>query len=284
MEDIKIDFWQPETIIYGISKIFHISEESLFKLLKEYKDTNKVISNLLNKKHILQHVNYFDRVFIKCSHVTKMPDKSLLNTNGLMSLTELLKRKDSYLVKFLQNEEITINLNKNFLKYKDKKMYFSEEDNLGSKLIHDKGEIEAFYYSENEDSMIEYSCVKNYPEILCTIDNFLKDNLKVSSNLGKKWSKLAEGFDIISFYVNINDTAYINGKKKGLDELANSIELYDLDKNLFLDLKNDILFDSLWLLEFGIDCWYGNLGFDCLGIRNNYIVPYKELTIQHIDD
>lgn len=281
MEDIKIDFWQPETIIDGISKKFHISEEILFQLLNEYEDTDKVISILLNKKHILQQVNYFDRVFIKCSHVTKMPDKSLLNTNGLMSLTELLKRKDSYLVKFLQDEKITINLNKRILKYRDKEKHFSVEDNLGSTLIYDKGEIEAFYYSKNNKSMIEYSCVKNYPEILCTIDKFLKDNLNVSSNLGKKWSELAKGFDIISFYVNINDTTYISGKN---NELTDFIDLDDRYKNS-INIKNDIILDSLWLLEFGIECWYDKLGGDeYLGIRNDFIVPYKELAIQHIDD
>lgn len=281
MEDIKIDFWKPKTIIDGISKIFHISEKILFQLLNEYEDTDKVISILLNEKYILQQVNYFDRVFIKCSHVTKMPDKSLLNTNGLMSLTELLKRKDSYLVKFLQDEKITINLNKRILKYKDKEKYFSVEDNLGSKLIYDKGEIEAFYYSKNNKSMIEYSCVKNYPEILCAIDKFLKDNLNVSTNLGKKWSELTEGFDIISFYVNINDTTYISGKN---NELTGFIDLDDRYKNS-INIKNDIILDSLWLLEFGIECWYGKLGGDeYLGIRNDFIVPYKELTIQHIDD
>ena len=58
--------------------------------------------------------------------------------------------------------------------YRDRTIQIDPESNLGVKLIHDKGEIEAFYYATKIE-MINYSTVSKYPEILLIIDQFVKE-------------------------------------------------------------------------------------------------------------
>ena len=131
--------------------------------------------------------------------------------------------------------------------------------------------------------MIDYSVVKQYPEILYTIDSFVRKNFGEHSCLGNKWSELVTGFDMISFYVNLNDITYINGYSEEWREVLPYEEFY---KGIYpyTDSYPKLLYMNLWLLNIGMECLRGELYSEfCLGIRNDVMIPYKELQITHYE-
>ena len=106
--------------------------------------------------------------------------------------------------------------------------------------------------------MIDYSVVKQYPEILYTIDSFVRKNFGEHSCLGNKWSELVTGFDMISFYVNLNDITYINGYSEEWREVLPYEEFY---KGIYpyTDSYPKLLYMNLWLLNIGMECLRGEL-------------------------
>lgn len=86
--------------------------------------------------------------------------------------------------------------------------------------------------------MIDYSVVKQYPEILYTIDSFVRKNFGEHSCLGNKWSELVTGFDMISFYVNLNDITYINGYSEEWREVLPYEEFYKVYIHIQIRILN----------------------------------------------
>ena len=277
MKRIEIDFSNIGSVLDGLSQIYNISSNDIMKLSQEIPDVDELLLVLFERYNIHPDVHKLDEVFIQCNVVGKYPDKNLLKSEGLMSLKELLKRDYSFLSRFLKNEDIFIDVTNETFSYHDKTIQIDPESNLGVKLIHDKGEIEAFYYATKTE-MINYSTVSKYPEILLTIDQFVKEYFDENTNLGDKWSHLVSDYDIISFYVNINDTTYINGK---LDKYeVSTYENCCKKEPLYSNSEPQTLYNNVWLLTYGInrirDELHGELS---LGISNKVIIPYNELDI-----
>ena len=283
MRRVELDFWNPGLLLKGISQVYKVSETSIIQLMTEFGDQQDFLSAFFERYNIYPDVHSLDGVFVKCKLIGKYPDKKLLETMGLMSLKELLKREESFLVRFLKGEGIHIDIDKLTFQLHEKVIKIDSTSNLGNKLCHDNGEIEAFYYAASENDMIDYSVVKQYPEILYTIDSFVRKNFGEHSCLGNKWSELVTGFDTISFYVNLNDITYINGYSEEWREVLPYEEFY---KGIYPDTDSypKLLYMNLWLLNIGMECLCGELYSEfCLGIRNDVVIPYKELQITHYE-
>ena len=88
---------------------------------------------------------------------------------------------------------------------------------------------------------------------------------------------------MISFYVNLNDITYINGYSEEWREVSPYEEFY---KGIYpyTDSYPKLLYMNLWLLNIGMECLRGELYSEfCLGIRNDVMIPYKELQITHYE-
>lgn len=282
MRRIEIDFWNSDSILKSMSQIYNVPENNIIQLMQEFYNQSDLLSCFFERYNIRPDVHNLDGLFIKCKLIGKYPDKGLLETKGLMSLMELLKREESFLVRFLKEEGIHIDVDKLTFQFHEKIIEIDPESDLGNKLCYDHGEIEAFYYAA-DDYMIDYSVVKQYPEILFTIDSFIENNIGESSNLGNKWSELVSGFDMLSFYVNLNDTTYINGCSDDWQEAFLYEEYYE-GNYPYTDSYPKLLYMNLWLLNTGIECLRGELNSEfCLGVQSDVLIPYSELKITHYE-
>lgn len=279
---IEINFWNSDSILKGLSQIYNVPEDSIIQLMVEFGDQSELLSAFFERYNIQPDVHSLEGVFVRCKVIGKYPDKDLLKKEGLMSLMELLKREESFLVRFLKGEGIRIDVEELTFQFHEKIIKIDPQSNLGNKLCYDNGEIEAFYYA-SDSCMIEYSVVKQYPEILLTMDSFIEENFGKNSSLGNKWSKLTAGFDMISFYVNMNDTTYITGRSDDWRD-AFVYEEYYKEKYLYTDSYPKVLYMNLWLLAVGFECLRGELNNECcLGIRNDILIPYSDLQIIHYE-
>jgi hypothetical protein len=178
-----------------------------------------------------------DNVFITCKHITTYHDNGeALRKYGLLNLKEALE-KDTPLKAFLAEHKINIDVNNRKFIYDgnqyplfnwDEKCpiclnetpiqgtsthctqkYHESIKLLYNKLYHDKCETEVFIGSYR-NSIEDYPCVKNHPEILLNIDNIVKA-IGGTAELSKEWEKLQGGtYYILEFDVNIKAFEGIN--------------------------------------------------------------------------
>lgn len=281
MKTVYMDFWKPNTLLKGISEIYDLDGKTIIGLMKKYNNQEELLSAFFELSGIHPDTYSLENVLIRCKVVGKYPDTSMLQSEGLLPLTKLLM-KDSYLVRFLAENGIAINVSDRFLVYQGRKIRIQDADCLGCKLYHDNGEIEAFYCASTE-MMLGYSTVKEYPEILYTVDVFLKKHGYDPLGLGRKWAHRTKGFDIISFYVDLSSTTYINGCDLDYSSIWPYEEYLEGDYP-YTDSYPMTLYRNLWLLKTAFGRIQGDMYSDsCLGIEVNTEIPYAELEIQHFD-
>lgn len=281
---VYLDFWSQDSMLEGISKVYGIPEKEIIHLIVRYHEQEELLSAIFEQYQIHPDVHDLDNVYIRCKLIGKYPDKSMLKAEGLLSLTELLKREDAFLVRFLKENGININVEKRTFRLHDTVVKIKKSSDLGNKLYYDRGEIEAFYCCD-ENEMIKYSTVKRYPEILLAVDEFVEKNFRRDLDLGNKWSDLCAGFDIISFYVKLNDTTYINNCRANGWQETWPYENYYKEEYPYTDSYPELLYRNLWLLKYGLSRIHSeNFSELCLGIRNGVAIPYSELSIEHCED
>ena len=282
MKRIDIDFNNVDSIIDGLSHIYGVSKDSISQFANNYTDQVELLSAFFEKSKIYPDTHPLDNVYLKCKVIGKYPDKSMLEADGLLPVIELLRRGDSFLSQFLKKYGISIDVENKTFKLDTRTVQIEELSNLGVKLYHDKGEIEAFYCADIE-TMKGYSCVKDYPEILLTIDEFVEEKFKKDFLLGEQWSKISTGFDVLSFYAKLDNTTYISGYSDDWLDASPYDEFYE-NEYPYTDSYPKLLFMNLWLLKHGFDRIQGEMYNDlCLGIKNTVRIPYEEIRIEHYD-
>lgn len=132
MRRVELDFWNPGLLLKGISQVYKVSETSIIQLMTEFGDQQDFLSAFFERYNIYPDVHSLDGVFVKCKLIGKYPDKKLLETMGLMSLKELLKREESFLVRFLKREGIHIDVDKLTFQLHEKVIKIDSTSNLGN--------------------------------------------------------------------------------------------------------------------------------------------------------
>lgn len=98
-----------------------------------------------------------------------------------------------------------------------------------------------------------------------------------------KWSKLVNGYDLISFYVNLNDITYLNGYSDEYQDTWPYEDFYE-GEYPYTNSFPKLLFMNLWLLKYGLGVLQGETNDCCLGINSEVVIPYTELEIIHFND
>ena len=101
---VYLDFWSRDSMLEGISKIYDIPEKEIKHLVARYHEQEELLSAIFEQYQIHPDAHDLDNVYIRCKLIGKYPDKSMLKAEGLLSLTELLKREDAFLVRFFEKE------------------------------------------------------------------------------------------------------------------------------------------------------------------------------------
>ncbi len=281
-EKVYLDFGNPDSILTGLSKIYKISTNDLMSLVLFNSEQEELLNNFFKMTGVHPDTYPLSNIYIRCKLIGKYPDKKQLERDGLKSLKALLIDENSFLSRFLLQNGIVIDVGGHTLSYKGNLVDIDELDNLGCKLYHDNGEIEAFYCA-SLNSMISYSTISSYPEILYTLDGFIKKYFKVNEGLGEKWKVLTKGYDQISFYVNLDEISYINGYSDEWCEAYPYDEYYE-EEYLYADSYPKLLFMNLWLLKYGFGILQGDMYDEfCLGIKSDVSIPFDELMIEHFN-
>lgn len=154
-----------------------------------------------------------DNVYMTFKHITTTRDEfKSLKKYGLRDLQFVLEG-DTYLNKFLYENGIVFNISndKMFIDGNEYNIVDSSSDEDGKKYMswlyikfnHDECQIEGFSESEKEE--LDYPTpIKDYPEILLSIENFL-NSIDKSKGLCEKWKVNNDKYYVLEFDVAIKD-------------------------------------------------------------------------------
>ncbi|MCR5653709.1 MAG: hypothetical protein K6F88_07910 [Ruminococcus sp.] len=173
-------------------------------------------------------------------------------------------------------------------KYKNACNVYKALHPLGVKLYHDNSEIELFL-SASYKNMMEYSTVKDYPEIFETIDVLCRD-LKIKDiSTGYDWNESKNKTAIITVQVRYEDLSYKNGciisgdadAEKELERYRCFLKEDYYDSNF---VPNTV-WNNIWLIKYCLEIITDNEDYwpeICAGIKRNIDIPYDNIRIDEI--
>ncbi len=160
---------------------------------------------------------------------------------------------------------------------------------LSTKLYSDKAQIEMFLISPI-DEMLSYSVVNRHPEMLLTIDDFIRKFFKDGNTVGSSWKNQKQYSYIVTFPIKYNDMSYRNNyiDNNSYSEASNT--LYDYEeycKNNYYDINQvpKCFWDNVWLIRtcLSVIGSFGDYnGQICAGIKHEITIPYDKLNIEII--
>lgn len=239
--------------------------------LKEFIENRKIpyweyefedeIETIQSKFNIDLRNNEIDNVYITVKHITTTRDEfKSLKKYGLRDLQFVLEG-DTYLNKFLYENGIVFDISndKMFIDGDEYNIINSSSNEdiekymslLHTKFNHDKCQIECFSESEKEE--LDYPTpIKDYPEILLSIENFL-NSIDKSKGLNEKWKVNNDKYYVLEFDIAIKDLN--NYKNKNINKVliqrcypkikGNSRNIYEQIVN-----KEPIPYESIKIIPF----------------------------------
>ena len=183
-------------------------------------------------------------VKVRCRHISASVDggKSI-RKYGLLKLTEVLER-DTPVSAFLKDNGIRIIPSKHQIVVNDTAYSIPLHGGevpfgcLSSKLYYDKGEIEVFISGEEED-MVGYSCIRDCPEILYTLDDELGYN---DLRLQHRWTEKKTDLLLVQFDVGF-DEIIIHTLPNARNDIT---KYYEIEQFLSQDYERDEIPKRLW--------------------------------------
>lgn len=159
---------------------------------------------------------------------------------------------------------------------------------LGIKL-YNNAEIEMFLIA-SKDEMLRYSTVKEYPEILYTIDSLMKNFFKKELGIGREWAKQKQTSYIVTINVKYNDMSYRSGyiDFKCCSDAVDTYykyKKYCINAYSYTEQVPKCFWDNVWLIQTCLNtiCSHGKIsGKICAGVKNNVKFPYDKLKIELI--
>ena len=110
MQKTYIDFWNTNSILAGLSHIYGVPKAEIMDLVVRHPEQEELLSAFFERYEIHPDTYELNNIYIRCKLIGKYPDKSMLESDGLMSLVELLDRENSFLVTFLRQNDIHIDV------------------------------------------------------------------------------------------------------------------------------------------------------------------------------
>lgn len=165
--------------------------------------------------------------------------------------------------------------------------YLKTISQLAAKLYHDNCEIEMFL-SASEDSMLNYSKVKDYPEIFCTVEEFLREQFKEKLSIGREWTKIKQQSFIITVPVKYDEISYLGNFIGGADADA---DVYFWEYGKFCNEPYDFseampqcFWNNIWLITICLDliCSLEARSTIFAGIKHDTVIPFDRLKIDLI--
>lgn len=264
----------------------------------------------LDEIDVVQNLEFLGKIVS-----TTVDDFKFLKQEGLVTLDVLLEN-DSPISQHLKKYEIEIKPSTHEMFYKGERLYipFYNKDcewcaygynqcklsknfcpyrnaisRLAIKLYTDNSEIEMFLMKSKE-AMLEYSTVRNYPEIFFTIEDFVEEWSKTHLNIGNEWADIKQHSYIVTVPVRYNDLSYKNDYIDNNDgnDADNIFEEYKgfLSKTYdYLEQVPKCFWDNIWLINICLSliCPLEEaVKSICAGIKHDVVIPYDRLKIDLI--
>lgn len=317
---ILLNFWDKEELKNGFRELYNLSESELMSILdcaRNDEEENYVCDFCENTGVFLDELDVSHNVelFGKIVSTTTDDNKSL-QQYGVRNLDDLLEQ-DTPISRHLLNYGIRVNVKRQELFIgkrrfellkrgekcrecifgKDKCMfehresfcpYIKDISLLCNKLYADNSEIEMFLIA-SENEMLEYSTVKNFPEIFDTIEQLAEKLTKKHFSICQDWMNQKNSSFFMSFKVLYDDLSYKTDYLCG-GNLDSEIEIDKYKKfirNDYFDsnMVPKCVWDNIWVIK---KCIYILLESDgytptiYAGIKHGINIPYDNLTIENI--
>ena len=167
--------------------------------------------------------------------------------------------------------------------------YLDAISNLSTKLYSHKSEIEMFL-AASQDTMLSYSRVIDYPEMLFTIEKFIYDFFNKRTDLCLDWEKQKQYSYIITFNIKYKDMSYRTNyvDSKYYADASNTFYDYrNYCQNIYYDINQvpKCFWDNVWLIStcLSVIGSFGRInGEICAGMKHNLTIPYNKLNIEII--
>lgn len=272
---------------YGklLADYFNLDIQELSKLTASQNEDVSVL-DIIEKFNIDINKRYYDQIYIICRHgMTSFDGLESVNNRGLLNLKEVLTEQTP-LRQFLLEYEIEINVNNRiinvkgenypilhskvlcnnciFAEYKcfdifDKNRpklrnceYRERLSFLEGKLYYDKCETEVFLDGTNKD-IREYSVIREYPEILYTLDRLMVYYNNVC-RLCSQWSQKENNkFYILQFPTKLENLERMGGKDSfdGYYDIMNELDYFNYSYDDYEDdLVNRYFYENLYILKY----------------------------------
>lgn len=323
---LVFNFFNRDDTLKALSEHFNLSKGDVKQFVVLNAENDNSALDFINQFNINLIDTYVSNVYLTCKHVTTAHDNlESIKKYGLLSLKDALT-VDSLLRQFLTDNQIVIDVENKFLKYKDNHVYlfeYNEDCNncfLGKcrherltwdgkidishknlwcahrkklmllcvKLYSHKAELEV-HLAGDDEVIFDYSYVKEFPEILSTIEDTIHKIFSEYTYLGYKWAKLQnEQFYVMEFDVGINSFEYINTK----DLLDNTyyyshyLETCGIDPDAIDDWDNlneelipSQFFSNIFLIQNSLSVVTGHYGKQYGQLFPETIVNFEDLRI-----
>lgn len=124
---------------------------------------------------------------------TSIDGERFIKKHGLLDLNSLLKMCGSPLTLFLLDNGIHIDVDDMVLKFNGKAHSIEKDSRanyLWNKLVKFGGQREFFAWTKTNQEMENYSCVRDCPEILSSLQDYIEEYFFENVELYKKWTDL----------------------------------------------------------------------------------------------
>lgn len=316
-----LNLWNRKSIFDAIQKTYHISNSEMDCILEQLNDKVSYVVTFCKKTGIKLDKEYLPNEFKIVGKIvsTSIDENECLKSRGLLPI-DILLSSETPISKYLKEKGIVINtsrkefiLNGNIfnipsnieecdwcslgkkeceyenIKYKNMFCpYLEAVQGLTTKLFLDNSEIEMFLYGSRK-TMLEYSQVRYYPEILFTINSFCSDYFNINLELPNGWKKLNPRTYIFTITVNYKDLSFKSDFiNDGVDASDLIWELRDCCNEYYEipEFAPACFWDNVWFIKTCIKVLicenYDNREEICAGIKHNIHIEADNISLEEI--
>lgn len=319
-----LDLWDNDRLIKDFMELYNLTETQMCNILRRLHFDNEQDNIIifceeteikLDEIDIAHGIEFLGKIVS-----TTVDDFNCIKQLGLAPLDVLLEN-DTPISQHLKKYQIEVRPSTHELLYKGKPLYipFYGEDckwcaygdmqcrysgqkykdlycsyikaisSLAVKIYSDNSEIEMFLMA-SEEGMLNYSTVRDFPEIYVTIEAFMKEWFGKDLDIGREWAKAKQNSYIVTVRVKYNDFSYLNGYIDGDDggDANNIFWRYEEFCRKTYDYTEQIpkcFWDNVWIINTYLKLIrsFGETSENiCAGIKHDIIIPYDSLKIDLI--
>lgn len=318
-----LNLWNDKMLLHDFMELYNISNSQMCNIIQRiiFENEDDYIKVFCEETEIkLDTFDIGDNIVFYGKIIsTTIDDFEHIKNYGLLTIDKLLEN-DSPISRHLKKYDVEIKPSEHVFHYKSKKYYipsYGEECKwcaygetckyqnyrykdmfchyresiipLSSKLYSDNAEIEVFLYGTCK-SMINYSTVKKYPEILYTIEEFIKEFIYDDLSICSDWNAEKQHSCIITVPIAYKDVTYrsdyiSSNDVEDANDLVSQYSLYLNDEYECIKTTPKCFFENIWMISLCLGILCGMLGDDtliCAGIKHDVNISYNDISINLI--